>query len=367
MPVIGEVAHRFAGERPFEGTTIGMSLHLEPKTAVLVRTLVAGGARVVATGNLGTTQDDVVAALRTDGVETFGSRSDSPEDHARNLAAVLDAGPDLLLDNGADLAAGAVDLPVRGGTEETTSGALRLRGELSGRVGFPVIVINDSPLKAIVENEHAVGQSIVESFQRITNLMLQGRRFVVVGYGWCGRGIARYARALGALVTVVEPDEIKALEAAMEGLRVAPIDVAVVDADVVITATGAEGVVSADHAETMSEGAILANAGHFDREIDVEAIRERSVDAVPAGDALVRYTMPSGRRVVVVAEGRMMNLAGPGPKGNSIESMDLGFTLQALSLERIATAPDTLVAGPQPVPDDIDRHAAAAMVRSIMR
>src|SRR5882757_1081649 len=226
MPLLAAMREQFRAARPFEGRRIGMSLHLEPKTAVLLETLAAGGAELVATGNHGSTQDDVVAFLRSQGMTVFGSRDDDLDQHHANVAAVLDGRPDILLDNGADLAAGVVArgtaAGIIGGTEETTSGGDRLRGELAGRVPFPVIVINDSLLKAIGENKHAVGQSVVESFMRITNLMIPGRRFCVIGYGWCGRGIAQYLRALGGRVAVVEVDEIKALEAALDGYRVAP-------------------------------------------------------------------------------------------------------------------------------------------------
>jgi len=194
MPLLAAARTEFARTRPFAGHRIGMSLHLEPKTAVLLETLEAGGAEIVATGNHGSTQDDVVAHLRGAGMTVHGRRDDTLDEHHANLAKVLDATPDILLDNGADLAAGIVArgaaARILGGTEETTSGGDRLRGELAGRIPFPVVVINDSLLKAIGENKHAVGQSVVESFMRLTNLMVPGRRFVVAGYGWCGRGVA---------------------------------------------------------------------------------------------------------------------------------------------------------------------------------
>jgi adenosylhomocysteinase len=349
--------------RPFAGHRIGMSLHVEPKTAVLIETLAAGGAELVGTGNYGSTQNDVVAYLNTlPGIEIFGRREDSADEHEANLARVLDAQPDVILDNGADLVAGVVARGatggVIGGTEETTSGGDRLRAELAGAVPFPVVVINDSLLKAIGENKHAVGQSAVESFMRLTNVMIPGRRFVVFGYGWCGRGVAHYLRALGARVAVVDTDELKAFEAALDGFRVGgPTDFAAWG-DVFITATGRPNVVTYELIETMRDGAILANIGHFPWEIDVEELRRRAASSREIVPALDRIELDHGRHVMLVANGRMFNLAGEGPKGNSIESMDLGFLLQTLSLERVVTDRSGLRSGAQPVPDDIDRLIA---------
>ena len=351
MSLLARAREDFARTRPFDGHVVGMSLHLEPKTAVLLETLAAGGATIVATGNHGSTQDDIVAFLRDQGMTVHGTRDDSLEQHHANVAAVADARPDILLDNGADLAALAAtaaasgaDWSIVGGTEETTSGGLRLRTELAGRVPFPVIVINDSLLKAIGENRHAVGQSVVESFMRITNLMVPGRRFVVVGYGWCGSGVAHYLRSLGGKVAVVEKDELKAFEAAMDGYRVASLDELAEWGEVFITATGHPGILTESFFERVATGAVLANCGHFPWEIDVPALRAMSTGATTLDTAIERIDLPGGRHVVLIAEGRMFNLAGREPKGNSIESMDLGFLLQSLSLERIATAPQTLVA-----------------------
>lgn len=366
MPLLADARARFAETRPFAGHRIGMSLHLEPKTAVLLETLAAGGAEIVATGNHGSTQDDIVAFLRDGGMTVFGSRADTIEQHHENLAGVLDAGPDILLDNGADLAAGIVErgrqASVLGGTEETTSGGLRLRGELTGSIPFPVIVINDSILKAIGENRHAVGQSVVESFMRITNLMVPGRRFVVAGYGWCGRGVAQYLRALGGRIAVVEIDELKAFEAALDGYRVDTMENLAGWGEVFITATGHPDVLGPAIFPLLNDGAVLANCGHFPWEVDVAALKEQASDVRLLDDAIERVDMPDGRHVILLAEGRMMNLAGREPKGNSLESMDLGFLLQSLSLERVATAAATLESGAQPVPDDINREIARRML-----
>jgi adenosylhomocysteinase len=366
MQLLAAVRADFEERKPFAGLTIGVALHTEPKTAVLLETLAAGGARVVGTGNHGSTQDDVVAALARRGIALLGKRDDTMDEHFANLGRTVDERPNILLDNGADLAAIAADRglanTILGGTEETTSGGFRLREEYADRIPFPVIVINDSPLKAIAENRHAVGQSAVESFMRITNLQVPGRRFVVAGYGWCGRGVAQYLRALGGRVAIVEVDELKAFEAAFDGYRVASLEDLAPWADVVITATGRPGVVTESVFGLLQDGVVLANIGHFPWEIDVPALKAQAIKVTSVASAIEQIDLPSGRSVALIAEGRMFNLAGDLPKGNSIESMDLGFALQALSLERVAKAPHTLASGPQRVPDDIERFLARRMV-----
>ncbi|MGV8911553.1 MAG: adenosylhomocysteinase [Rhodoglobus sp.] len=369
MTLLAGVREQFAETQPFAGHRIGMSLHIEPKTAVLLETLAAGGAEIVATGNHGSTQDDIAAYLRNQGMTIFGSRDDNEEQHDKHVWSVLEAKPDILIDNGAGLVARLAELGqsvhVVGGTEETSSGSYRLREELVDHVSFPVIVIDENPLTVINENKHAAGQSVVESFVRITNLMVSGRRFVVAGYGWCGRGVAHYLRALGGKVAVVEVDEIKALEAALDGYRVANMFDLAGWGEVFITATGHPQILGTEFFEAVADGAILVNCGHFDWEIDVYALRDLALSSTVVDEAIERIDLPGDRHVTLLADGRMINLAGREPKGNSIESMDLGFLLQALALERIATAPETLVSGAQPVPDSINRDAARRMLAAM--
>jgi len=364
MTLLGVIGDEFDATRPFDGLRIGVSLHLEAKTAVLLEVLQRGGATVIAAGNYGTSQVEVVEYLQRQGVDARGSRFDDLDTHIGVVASVIADTPDMLLDNGADLVKLALegDVDVIGGTEETTSGHMRLEREFRGRVNFPMIVINDSPLKAITENQHAVGQSVYESFCRLTNLMPQGKRFLVVGYGWCGRGVAHYARANGGDVVVAEVDEIKRLEAALNGFRVGSVPELIRDADVVITVTGAEKVVDAEALAEVSSGVLLANAGHFPFEIDVPYLKASAENQIEMGEAITRYRFADGRFIDLVADGRMMNLAGPLPKGNTIESMDLGFAMQARSLERVARHHDELPVGAQPVPDDINRSLALAFV-----
>ena len=358
------IAEEFAAARPFAGKTIGTGIHLEPKTVALLLTLKSGGARVVSTGNLNSTQPAAVEFLRAEGVTVIGGPTTELSEHRRNLAAVLDHRPDLLLDNGGDL----FDLwrerrfpGLLGGTEETTSGRMRL-APLRAELAMPILVINDSPIKQFAENEHAVGQSVLESYLRITNRVTNGQRVTVFGYGACGRGVATNFRGAHARVSVVEVDPVTRLRAHLDGYSVPSREEAIASADVIITVTGAERVITASDLPFLRDGAILANAGHFPLEIDVDGIL--ASDAVAAtqqsADDLMSVDLADGRRIHIVSRGHMFNLAGPRPLGNSIESMDLGFALQARCLEAVARGTVDAVSCVVPVPAAIDAAVATA-------
>lgn len=338
--LLSDIAAEFATSRPFNGLAIGTDIHLEPKTAALILTLVSGGARLVSTGNLASTQAETVSYLRGKGVSVIGDATTDRTQHVSHLRRVIGEKPDLLLDNGGDLFMLYLDDPYEGllgGTEETTSGRLRLE-PLAARLDVPVIVINDSPIKQFAENRHAVGQSVLESYLRITNRMTNGRRTVIFGYGPCGKGIAAAFRSAYALVSVVETDVVARLEAYLDGFDIPARDIALTSADIVITATGAEAVVSSADLPLLSDDVVLCNAGHFPAEIDVpELANSPQVAQINAvADGITALHLRDGRRIHVLGGGHMVNLAGPRPLGNSIQSMDLGFALQARGLEAIA-------------------------------
>jgi adenosylhomocysteinase len=358
------IAAEFTGTRPFDGLTIGTGIHLEPKTVALLLTLAQGGASVVSTGNLSSTQPEAVAYLRAHGVDVIGERTTDPAEHDRYLRAVLARQPDLLLDNGGDLFARFLEAPypgLRGGTEETTSGRMRLR-PLAGDLARPVLVINDSPIKQFAENEHAVGQSTLESFLRITNRMTNGRQVAVFGYGACGQGVAASFRAAHALVSVVDVDPVARLRASLDGFAVPDRAEALRRAEVVVTVTGAADVVTAADLDLLRDDVVLLNAGHFPREIRVDTIAAAGQVTAreETGEGITTFRLGDGRRIRLLTGGHMVNLSGPRPLGNSIESMDLGFALQARCLEAVArgqVGPEHAVV---PVPRSIDEHVASA-------
>ena len=366
--LVAAITEEFARTRPFEGLTIGTGIHLEPKTAGLILALAAGGARVVATGNLNSTQQETVDYLLSRGIEVIGGPTSDPEVHNANLWKVLEAQPQLLLDNGGDLFARYLEKPYPGflgGTEETTFGRTRLT-PLRGSFDVPILVINDSPIKQFAENRHAVGQSVLESYLRLTNRSTQGKRVAVFGYGSCGEGVASNFRNSYAQVTVLEADPVKRLEACLDGFDVSDKDAALAAADIVITVTGAVDIVTAADLPLLKNGAILMNAGHFPLEIDVPGILAHPdvASIEPASPGIETLTMTDGRRIHLASRGHMVNLGGPAPLGNSIESMDLGFALQTRCLEAIArstVAPDSTLV---PVPREIDELVANSFLET---
>jgi adenosylhomocysteinase len=338
--LLSGIADEFAATRPFAGLTIGTGIHLEPKTVALILTLASGGARMISTGNLSSTQADTVSYLRRRGVQVVGDATTDGARHAGYLREVLGEKPDLLLDNGGDLFLGYLGNPypgLLGGTEETTSGRMRLK-PLAPALDVPVLVINDSPIKQFAENRHAVGQSVLESYLRITNRMTNGRRVLVFGYGACGRGIAAAFRSAYATVSVVETDPVVRLEACLDGFAVPEREDGLRQADVVITATGAAAVVTGADLGLLKDDAVLCNAGHFPAEIAAGELTGAPDVAVveKGGEGITTIRLEDGRRIHLLTDGHMVNLAGPRPLGNSIESMDLGFALQARCLEAVA-------------------------------
>ena len=361
------IAEEFAATQPFRDLTIGTGIHLEPKTVALLLTLKKGGAHVVSTGNLNSTQPEAVEYLRANGVEVVGGRTIDEGEHDRHLREVLGSQPHLVLDNGGDLFARYLEDPydrLVGGTEETTSGRMRL-STLRSRLARPILVVNDSPIKQFAENRHAVGQSVLESFLRITNSATNGRRVLVFGYGPVGKGIAASFRNSFATVAVIELDPVLRLEASFDGFQVPERAAAIGAADIVVTATGAASVVTESDLDLLKDRVFLINAGHFPAEIALERIRAdpRVKQRQEGPDGITTLTLADRREIRVLAGGHMVNLGGPRPLGNSIESMDLGFALQARCLEAIASGRSSSADVVVPVPPWISAMVAEAFLK----
>lgn len=362
--LLKEIADEFRATQPFAGMTIGTGIHLEPKTVALLLTLKDGGARLVATGNLNTTQADAVAYLRERGITVIGEATRDPIKHQGFLKEVLASEPDILLDNGGDLFDLWRQAPTGnliGGTEETTSGRARLE-PLRASLNLPILVINDSPIKQFAENEHAVGQSVLESYMRLTNRVTNGQRVTVFGYGACGRGVALNFKGAHAKVSVVDRDPLKRLQAHLDGYDTPSRDAAIASADLIITVTGGGRILGDEDMPLFKDNVILANAGHFPTEIDNAAITgsPEVISADVFSDGIASLKLRDGRTVHILAEGHMVNLAGARPLGNSIESMDLGFALQARSLEAVALRRVDASSCVVPVPSDINERVANA-------
>jgi len=367
MPVLARLREEFQRDRPLAGRRIGMCLHVEAKTAVLVEILLAGGAEVVWTGSPATTDDAVAGAMANrPSLRIHSLKADDMDAHHGHIARILDAHPDMLLDNGADLIAGSVARPasrVVAATEETTSGRMRITGELAGRVPFPVIVINDSPIKLAFESERGIGPGAVDGFFRATNTFIAGKTFAVVGYGWCGRSLARTLRAMGAAVIVVEIDPVRALEAAYDGMLVSTIEKAATRADTMITVTGRPGIVRREHFGLLRDGAMLGNMGHFATEIDVAGLRAAAVSTEMVNTHVEEFRMADGRRIHLLGRGEMLNLSAA--TGHQIEVMDLGFALQAHAMRLLSASHAEFGPGYQPVPADVDRAIAEHGLRTM--
>ena len=371
MPVLRRIRSRFGDDRPLDGLLVAACLHVTAETANLCRALVAGGADVaVAASNPLTTQDDVAAALRAEhGVEVHGERGEGFDAWTQHVGALVARRPHITLDDGADLITALLDggdpEPLIGGTEETTTGLVRLRA-LDDQDGLkrPVIAVNEARTERAFNDRYGTGQSALDGIVRATNLLLAGRTVVVLGYGWTGRGIAERARGLGAAVIVCEVDAMSALEARMEGFDVMPSLVAAERGDVFITVTGSRAVLGREHFGRMKDGAILANAGHFDVEIDLDELREAADGAPREVLPLVdRYVMTDGRRLNLLAGGRVVNLAAA--QGHPASVMDMSFATQALAAEELARGGADLPAGVLPVPPRIDAEVARLKLSSL--
>ena len=364
MPVLRGIGKDFAAEKPFAGLKIALSVHLEAKTAYLCRVLEMGGAEMYVTGsNPLSTQDDVAAALARGGMQVFARYGCDMEEYEECLCRVLEAGPHIIIDDGGDL----VHLMhtrythliphVLGGCEETTTGIHRLRAMArEGSLRFPMVMVNEADCKHMFDNRYGTGQSVWDGINRTTNLIVAGKYVVVSGYGWCGKGVSLRAKGLGAKVIVTETDPVRALEAVMDGYEVMPMAAAARLGDLFITVTGCSGVITAEHFETMKDGAILTNAGHFDVEVDMAGLEKLAVEKYEARHNIQGYVLPSGKTLFSIAEGRLVNLAAG--DGHPAEIMDMSFAVQALSAEYLAKNRGKLQPGVIPVPRELDEAVA---------
>ncbi|MEV0581928.1 adenosylhomocysteinase [Nonomuraea sp. NPDC050310] len=365
MPVLTAIGTRFAGERPLEGLRIAACLHVTAETAVLMGALRAGGAEIaLAASNPLSTQDDVAEALREYGIAVHAKAGVDRAAYYRHIHEALDIGPDLVLDDGCDLVnilhTERTDLldRVSGGCEETTTGIIRLRQMAAeGALRFPMVAVNDTRTKRMFDNRYGTGQSTFDGIMRATNTMLAGRVVVVAGFGYCGRGVAERAKGLGARVVVTEIDPVKALDAMLQGYDVLPMERAARAGEVFITVTGNRDVIREEHLAVMKDGAILANAGHFDVEIDVRALDELAVEinrgVRPNTD---EYVLADGRRLLLLAEGRLVNLTAA--EGHPAAVMDMSFSAQALAVAWLATERTRLAPGVYDVPEELDAEVA---------
>jgi adenosylhomocysteinase len=363
MPVLAQIRNRFAKEKPLKDLSLGACLHVTKETGFLIETFLSAGADVALCGsNPLSTQDDVAAALAQEGAKVFAWRVQTTTEYYQCVEKVLDSKPTITLDDGADLV-GTLHgkrpellKGVKGGTEETTTGVLRLRAmEKDGALKYPIIAVNDAYTKYLFDNRYGTGQSTLDGILRATNVLLAGKNFVVCGYGWCGRGIALRAQGMGANVIVTEVNPTRALEAAMNGLRVMPLAEAAALGDIFVTATGDTSVIRKEHMQRMKDGALLANSGHFNVEVNPKQLEELATSKRNIRPNLDEYTLKNGKRLYLLAEGRLVNLAAA--EGHPSEVMDMSFANQALCAEHLAKT-ERMAPRVYTVPTEIDEKVA---------
>lgn len=371
MPVLGTIGTDFLANKPFKGIKAAMSIHLEAKTAYLAEILRDAGAEVYITGcNPLSTQDDVAAALAVEGLNVFARHGVDDEEYVDHLKAVLDCSPNVIIDDGGDLVqllngeCSDKTSNLIGGCEETTTGVHRLFARMrAGLLNFPMVDVNDADCKYLFDNRYGTGQSTIDGIMNTTNLMIAGKTVVVAGYGWCGRGLAMRMKGMGALVIVTEIDPVKAIEAAMDGFRVMKMDDAAPLGDFFVTLTGCRDVITGRHFDMMKDGAVLANSGHFDVEINKSELETDSVEIFDRRNNIRGYKQKDGRILNLLADGRLVNLAAG--NGHPAEIMDMSFALQAKSLEWLVQNKDKLENRVYPVPDEIDSYVAELKLRAI--
>lgn len=371
MPVLNAIRELFEKEQPFKGLKVAISLHLEAKTAYLAKVIKAGGADVYICGsNPLSTQDDVCAALAEDGIHVYAKHDPTPEEYEQFMLKTLACKPDLIIDDGSDLftilhtSRPDLMVNVRGGAEETTTGVLRVQAmERDNKLQFPVIAVNDAMCKYLFDNRYGTGQSVWDGINRTTNLVAAGKTVVVIGYGWCGKGVAMRAKGMGANVIVTEIDSIKATEAYMDGFAVMSMQEAAKHGDYFITVTGNRDVIRAEHYEVMKDGAILCNAGHFDVEINIPELEAYSQSKRTVRHNIEEYVLKDGRKIYLLAEGRLVNLAAG--DGHPAEIMDMTFALQALSLQYVNEHYESLGNRVVDVPEAIDHQVAKLKLEAL--
>lgn len=371
MPVLNAIREEFRRDQPFAGLRVALSIHLEAKTAYLAEVIRDGGAAVAITGsNPLSTQDDVAAALAAAGLNVFAWYNASDEEYKEHLLHVLDTRPDIVIDDGGDLVnllhSERVDLAARvlGGCEETTTGVRRLEAlDRGGLLLFPMLAVNNAFCKYLFDNRYGTGESVWSGIMRTTNLVVAGKTVVVLGYGWCGKGIAMRAKGLGANVIVCDVDPVRAIEACMDGYRVMNSVRAAAEGDIFVTVTGCRDVLRKEHYLRMKDGAILSNAGHFDVEINKPELAAVAVERRVARQNIEQFTLPDGRRLYLLAEGRLVNLAAG--DGHPTEIMDMSFAVQALSARYIKENAEAFEKKLYPVPGEIDRRVAQLKLGSM--